>query len=352
MVSRLANKLKDKGEDVSIILFDTSNQVYRVNSDIRIADINVHTCNKIIRKLRQIRQVRNFIKTEKPDILFCYIVTTLPFGVLANLGLKRKCKIVGTERTNPRCMKQIHRIIVQMFLPFCDGFIFQTSGVKSWYPRRIQDEGAVIGNIAPTVDIRRDQTQVIKHGVCSAGRLHTDKDFETLIYAFKLVVDEFPDATLHIYGDGPLKDSLADLAKKIGIAKNIIFEGFTKNILDEMKKYEVFAFSSRAEGMPNSLIEAMASGLACVSSDCDYGPSDLITDGIDGYLVEVGNTEMMADRILHLIDNEELRKNMGKNAIKIQERFSEENIVGAYLDYAQKLVWGKENKYGSDKIWD
>ncbi|WP_256397943.1 glycosyltransferase [Treponema sp. Marseille-Q4132] len=337
MVSRLANAFVRHGIQVDLLLFNTENPSYTVNPSVQIIDIGKKSKFAIKRTLGNIKAIRSYMRAYRPDVMFCFIVTMIPFAVLGRIGSKTHCKIIGAERANPHALAKNRRFAVNRFLRFCDGFVFQTAGAQSCYPKYTQKRGIVIGNIAPRIEVQRTDSNVIKNAICSVGRLHPHKDYETLIKAFSIVLQYEPDATLHIYGQGISKQNLEKQAQELGVFKSIVFEGFSKTIDVELQKYEIFVFSSKAEGMPNALIEAMACGCACVSSDCDFGPRELIKDGENGFLVPVADSKTLADKLLYLLRNSSLRKKFSREAIKIQETYSEEKIVTLYLDYAREI---------------
>ncbi len=338
MVSRLANGMYKRGINVSIIIFEDRNRAYDINPEISVYIMDVKRRSRIMRTFSRIKQIHNYIKKEGIDVLFAFTISMVPFAILSSMGTK--CKIIGTERTNPKCLKRKYKICIPLFASFCKGYVFQTSGAMKCYPKKCQAKGVVIGNIAPCIE----EIEVFPKEpltICSAGRLHTDKDFETLIRAFKKVNDTIAKTKLDIYGDGPQKKELIDLAEKLNIAQNINFKGFTRQLSKELSKYSIFVFSSKAEGMPNTLMEAMAMGLSCVSTDCEFGPSELIDDGVNGYLVKVKDFDQMAMKIIYLLRNDEIRKSMGIRAKEISEKYSEDNIINAYIGYVTEVLKGE-----------
>ena len=336
MVSRLANAFVALGLQVDIVLLDGAMHIdYNLDRRVEIIDCGFPLLKgKIRRRIKTIFAIRDYIINNHPNVVFCYLFTTLPFFILANLGLDCSCKIVGSQRTNPKAIQACYRAVVYPFLFCCDGFVFQTTKVMNYYPGWLQEKSVVIGNIAPKMQ-KKERRQIIENAVCSAGRLHADKDYATLLRAFALVLHSVPNASLHIYGDGPLKEELQGIVAGLQISHQVVFEGFSKNLEDELTQYAIFAFSSKAEGLPNSLMEAMAAGLACVATDCDYGPSELIEDGVNGYLVPVGDENKMAEKLIYLLQHEAKRVELQTEAKKIIYRFSEANIINAYLDYAK-----------------
>ncbi len=342
MVSRLANAMAESGHETDIYLFDIKGICYEISEKVHIYAVGDDFQYR--QYWKRIQAVKQIIQKKEPSVLFVFMMPLIPYALMGRFLSGKKTKIIGAERRNPKLWKGMLRQAVSVSALLCDGIIFQTEGAKNYYAKLAGRKGTVIGNIAPEAVDSKWICEKTAASVCSAGRLHTDKDFGTLIKAFQYVVNSIPAATLHIYGEGPQKEELENLAEKLGIRDKIIFEGFADNILEEFGKYEVFAFSSRAEGMPNVLLEAMSQNLPCVSANCDFGPADLIIDGKNGYLTETGDARMMADRIIRLLTDRNLRETMGINAGKVRERYSQQRIVNRYLDYAKKVCgrWDRQ----------
>ena len=127
------------------------------------------------------------------------------------------------------------------------------------------------------------------------GRLTKQKDYETLIDAFKLIHDTHSNFELFIFGDGVEKNNLIECVKKNGLEEFVVFKGLDKNALNTVYEATCYVLSSQYEGMPNALMKAMAVGTPCVSTNCDYGPSDLISNGISGLLVPGGDVNEIAN---------------------------------------------------------
>lgn len=340
MVSRLANGMVKRGIDVDIILFDPSIIKYELDSKVSIIDARADG-KGIKRDLRRIIKIRKYINEKKPNILCCFIITSLRYAIAANIF--KKTKIVGAERGNPKVHVKKDKIWMKMTIPFCDGFIFQTKGAGQYCCDKVKCKSTVIGNIAPMIDKKVVMSDGIVKDVCTVGRLCKQKDFSTLFRSFVFVVEQIPDAKLHIYGEGDELRDLTILSKELGINNNIIFEGFSGDMLEEYQKYEIFVLSSKAEGMPNVLLEAMASGLACISSDCEFGPADIIEDGKNGMLVPVENSRALSKAILLLMQNRDLRTDIGRKAAKISDIYAEDNIVTKYINFFTCIMIGRSS---------
>ncbi len=156
--------------------------------------------------------------------------------------------------------------------------------------------------------------------VVAAGRYVPQKGFDRLIDAWRIVAERHPDWVLRIYGDG-MRTELQAQIDRLGITDSCRLEHTTDQIAAKFRESSLFVLSSRFEGFGMVLIEAMACGLPVVSFTCPCGPRDIVADGEDGFLVPDGNIELLAEKICHLIESDELRKQMGRRAYEQVARF-------------------------------
>jgi glycosyltransferase involved in cell wall biosynthesis len=168
--------------------------------------------------------------------------------------------------------------------------------------------------------------------ILAAGRFEPQKDYDVLLRSFAQVRQRIP-CRLIILGTGPLLDHCKQLSRELGIVQDVYFPGFEKNPFKYMRHCTVFALSSKQEGMPGVLIQALALGAPCVATDCPTGPNELIRDGWNGFLVPVGDYERMAERILTLIGNAELRANFSSNGPPSVDIFETQKALSTYFDF-------------------
>lgn len=173
--------------------------------------------------------------------------------------------------------------------------------------------------------------------VISVGRLAAPKNYASLIRAFKDVADKHTDWILEIYGDGPQEVELKSLITKLNLEKHVFLKGFSSNVKEVMINASIFALSSLFEGFGLVLVEAMACGLPIVSYACPCGPKDIITEGKDGFLVEVNDEMALANKINILIENEELRKQMSDAAKIKADQYNIENITSMWINLFKEL---------------
>lgn len=173
--------------------------------------------------------------------------------------------------------------------------------------------------------------------VISVGRLNMQKNYASLIRAFKQVVNKHSDWTLEIYGDGPLKMEHKRLVAQLSLQNNVFLKGFSSDVAKELSSSSIFVLSSIFEGFPLVLIEAMSCGLPVVSYTCPTGPKDMITEGKDGFLVPVNDENGLAEQICRLIEDDVLRVEMGRNALQKAEDYQIESISTQWMELFNEL---------------
>lgn len=174
--------------------------------------------------------------------------------------------------------------------------------------------------------------------IIAVGRLHAQKGFDLLIQSWQLIAARHPDWQLVVYGHGGDLQKLQQQLEKAGLTSSMTFAGATDNIYKEYQDSAFYVMSSRYEGWGLVLVEAMSCGLPCVSFDCPYGPSDIIRDGEDGFLVENGNIQQLAEKMELLINNKELREWLGVRARLNAARFTSDNIMPQWTKLFETIV--------------
>ena len=173
--------------------------------------------------------------------------------------------------------------------------------------------------------------------VIAVGRLVKQKGFDRLLAAWQRASAQFPNWRLAIIGGGTDEAELKNLAKTLGVQTSVDFVPPVKNLAAVYQHAQLYAMSSRAEGFPMVLLEAMAAGLAVVSFNCT-GPDVIIRNGLDGFLVKQNDTEMLATKLALLMQDEKLRLELGVNARQVVARFSLENYLEAYENLCKEAL--------------
>lgn len=194
----------------------------------------------------------------------------------------------------------------------------------------------VISNPITIVPQKREKQE---NCILAIGRLSKEKGFSYLINAWVIINQKHPQWKLNIYGEGELKETLIQQITLNNLQDSISILPPDKNIESIFAKSPIFVLSSIQEGFVLSLLEAMASGCACVSTNCKHGPSDMITNGENGFLVNVGDVPALADRIAQLIENESLRQYLSNNAqTSTQQNYSVEKIMEKWISLFNQLL--------------
>lgn len=181
------------------------------------------------------------------------------------------------------------------------------------------------------------------HKVIAAGRYAPQKGFDRLIDSWALVAQKHPSWTLHIYGDGYLREELQAQTDRLGLTDACLLEHTVDNIADKYSESSLFILSSRFEGFGMVITEAMGCGVPSVSFACPCGPRDIINDGVNGLLVEDGHVEQMAEKISYLIEHEEIRREMGKQAYRDAQKYKMENIARQWKELFESVTANKES---------
>ena len=173
--------------------------------------------------------------------------------------------------------------------------------------------------------------------IVTAGRLNAQKNYSSLVRSFKDVAMKHPSWRLKIYGSGEERAMLESLIYELGLKDKVKLGGFTNDIKAGISKASAAVYTSIYEGFPLSIIEAMECGLPVVSYSCPCGPKDIIDDGKDGFLVEVNDEKSLAEKICLLIEDEELRKNMGIEARKKAGKYHVDIITQKWMTLFKEL---------------
>lgn len=188
----------------------------------------------------------------------------------------------------------------------------------------------------PITIIQGQHTNGQSKQVIAVGRYTNQKGFDLLISAWKTVNKKHPDWMLNIYGGGN-RDAYQKQIDELGLTNVIKCSGPVSNIAEKYQESSIFVLSSRFEGLPLVLMEAMSVGLPPVAFTCPCGPRDIIHDGEDGILCENGNIEKLAEGICKLIENEQLRQEMGQEAAQNIQRYTIDNIMKQWDELFQEI---------------
>lgn len=335
VMAELANYFaENKDLRVHLILYGKKPELfYSVNNNIRLHVRKSSKADKsnILNFIEIFRYIRRTVRKISPDAILSFGTQWNNLVLLALSGLKYKVFI--SDRGSPERKYQFPQEHLKTFLyPLAAGIIAQTKIAEEMLRRRFpkQKIQTIDNPIRQIEGFRRKENFIL-----SVGRLINSKHHERLIKIFSQVAA--PEWKLVIVGGNALKQSnfkkLQKSIHKLGLDKRVMLEGEKTNVEDYYLRSKIFAFTSSVEGFPNVIGEALSSGLPVVSYDCIAGPSEMIKNGYNGYLISVFDDKAFTKHLQILIDQEDLRKQMSLNSKQINRRFSVESIGDNYLNF-------------------
>lgn len=254
--------------------------------------------------------------------------------------------MLSTKEANGELKHRLVHRTAKYVYPYADEIVAVSDGVGEDLLKMTNaspEQITTIYNPSVTEDLLEKRTEPVDHPwfdedeeipvILGVGELSEQKDFETLIRAFDRVVDN-QQARLVILGEGPRREKLETLIAELGLGDVVSMPGFVDNPYAYMAKTDVFVLSSRWEGCPNVLVEAMACGAPVVSTDCPSGPEEILKDGKHGLLLSVGDEEQMARCVINVLSREDTEKVNEYTEIiaeYAQNRFSVKKVSCEYL---------------------
>lgn len=357
VVANLANYLS-YGNQVTIVTLANYEVQYEFDSNIEIIPLDKKKKNsyqdvnkiykiitKIPRTIKRLRKMRKCIDKQNPDIIISFLPES-SFLVLYNMKRNMK-KVIVSVRNDPKIeySSGIYEFLMKKLYPRASGFVFQTKQAQDYFKNIINCESEIIPNPINSLFIKNSFEGIRRKEIVSVGRFTEQKNFLELIETFSLLSPEFNEYKLVIYGDGELRSRMEKLVKSLNLENRVVFPGVVDDLYNRIYESAVFVLPSIYEGMPNSLMEAMALGLPVISTDCPCGgPKMLIENNVSGKLVQVNNRVELKEAIEEILRNEDFAKILGKNASRISEKMNPQKINKQWENYIINVL-NREEKY-------
>lgn len=333
-VCSLANYLCNKYE-VTILTNILCESEYKINPKIKHICIDckkqLNFFNKCINKLsfRRTFKLKEILKEENADI----IISFLPEPSIRMLMIKSKIKRIVAIRNHPNSEFKFIKFIRNYFYKKADFIILQDSKYIKYFPKSFKEKMFIIPNyIIPSKNKPINKEKVIS----TASRLETQKNIKLLIKSFYEISSEYDDYILNIYGTGSKYKNLVKLIHKLKLDKKVFLKGNVSNIESLIKNSTLFILSSNYEGMPNALIEAMSLGVCCISTYSTEVISSIITNYENGIIVPIRNKNELSKSIKEVLENDNLRKKIENNAVKVNEKYNKDSIIKLWDDVIKK----------------
>lgn len=341
VMTMLANAWAGGGDEVTLITlasgkrdtFPLDPAVRRIALDV--AGESPHVLAAIGHNLVRVRALRRAIAASKAQAVISFIAESNVRVLVAVAGLR--VPVIISERTflNGHHMRGVWRVLRRWVYPRAAAIVAQTrrcaADLESMVGRPVEViANPVAAGPAPAAPAGPGSAAGAGRTLLAVGRLAPEKGFDLLIDAFAAVAPSHPEWNLVVLGEGPLRGDLARRIAGRGLAHRIALPGFDPRVRERMRRADLFVLSSRYEGFPNALLEAMSEGTACVSFDCDAGPRELIEHGRSGWLVPAGNVPALAAALDALMRDGELRARLGRDARRVGATYALPAILGQW----------------------
>lgn len=332
----VAEKFAQQGHDVTVFSLEKRPQFYFPSANVKVVKME-KSKNKAIGVFNDFLMLRKYVKGSDADVSISFLSRCNILLILSCLFNKRK--LIVCDRNNPRMEHSFLAFIISQILYLrANKIVVQTKKIESMYINALKRKLIVIENPLNFEKLDSElidfSSEDVTNRIISMGRLEPQKDFITLIDAFDIISSDYPDWVLDIYGHGNQEEMLLNHISTKQHGNKINLCGRTTTPFREMKKSKIFVLSSFYEGFPNVLCEAMYAQKICISSNCISGPSELIEDGVNGYLFDVQDTGKLAKLLDYSMSNYNklekvrLKAKLSTNKLDHNENFSHwENLV-------------------------
>jgi len=338
------NYMADQGHDVTLVTYEQGQHPYafELSNKVNYVDLNcryftLYKYSVLKRKIKQYAMKRRFKKAlneqileRRPDALVtttyegAYMKEIMSFRSIVRIIIESHTAFTHDMQGNTP-LERIEKYLYLQVLKQCHLLIALTKGDASCWQKYISHVVS-IPNPLPFYFEKLDQQFRKKGRIIAVGRYHPQKRFDRLIDAFALIAEKYPQWYVDIYGEGPDKKTLQDQIDHLSMHERVHLQLPTKDIVSEYLKSELFVFSSDYEGFGLVLLEAMACGVPPVSTDCPFGPSEVIDDGVTGLICKM-EVHDLADKIEWMITHEQERKEMGVKAHRTIARYKKEVVM-------------------------
>ena len=337
VTANIANYMVAKGNEITILTMTDIKETYKIDKRIRIVPLILQKERKniIYNYYLRYKKLGNYIQKSKQD---CYIVM-LPITIILMLLQRNKitAKVIVSERNDPSKYNIIEKFFMQILKGRADAWVFQTEEAARWY--QLKKDTYIIPNAINPIFLEKRIETAKEKTIVTVGRLTKQKNTALIIKAFVLLSQEFPDYQLFIYGEGELLSKCERLVADNGIADKVRFCGYVSDIENKIAKASLFVLGSNYEGIPNALIEAMALGVPCISTNCPVGgPRSVIKNNVNGMLVECGDIKGMYQAMKKVLSDNNFALMLSKNAISVRESLNPKVIYNKWELIIKKTV--------------
>ena len=331
VLSLLANELS-LTKDIVIITLSQDEPFYKLNDSITIKHLGVlnsgtNPLKAILSNLVLIYKITSLIKSLRIKSLICFMTTSNILGIISGKFLSN-INVTISERANPNFEDVGYwNFLRRKTYKLADRLVVQSEEISNYFKSIIDERKiSIISNPIEIIETNKLKKRKI---ILTVGRVDANKNQEQIIRSFSKVKQE--EWKLIICGDGTLLSKLKELVISLNMNDAVEFKGIVKNIERQYERASIFAFSSLSEGFPNVLLEAMSYECACISTDCPTGPSMLIKNNVNGFLIPLADEISYTNHLQKLIDEEKTRNIFVSNAKSSLEHYSLNKVAEQWI---------------------
>jgi len=335
VITIIANHWAANDQQVTLItLVPTKTHHYALHAQVKRTELDLlgnsrNTVTAVWNNAQRLKWLRNAIRASTPDVVISFIDTTNVLTLLACVGLR--IPVIVSERSHP----DYHPIgsawtrLRSLVYRHADGIVVQSHGLRDWARGFVKDDAVhIIPNpVKPVLNGYPSHRQGSGRTIVAMGRLASEKRFDLLLRAFCQCAKAHADWSLILIGEGEERRSLETLTRELGLEDRVKFPGLVPDPTSILHGADVFVLSSSYEGFPNALLEAMACGLAVISTDCGSGPREIIRNGVNGLLVAPNDGDALAEAMDRLMKDSRQRERLGARATEVLERFGVQKVM-------------------------
>lgn len=338
----LAEYFHEKKYDVILVTQYQKENEYSISSEIRRVysepDESMLRGGRFHNFCVRFRMLRKIWNAYRPDVILSFLGKNNLMAVATAAYLPSKVAVSVRGEPTMEYEGKLMQLIVKFVFRFADGVVLQTERARAFFPKSVRKKSVILSNPLNPQFVNRKISAERDDLIVTAGRLDENKNHAMLIHAFAKIAEEYPTVKLVIYGEGVLRAELMELVEEKGLRDRISLPGSVNDVADHISRARIFTLTSNTEGMPNSVMEAMALGIPVIATDCPCGgPAALIENGVNGLLVPVGDAFALADAFRRIFEDRDFELKLRENACKITEKLAPDRVHQEWEEYLNEL---------------
>lgn len=346
VVTNLSDAFIKQGHEVVIATEWQGKNEYKLNPSVKRLIVGPtkedEGKSRVSIAILRVTKLRKCIEEEMPDVVIAFARKANYRALMANRF--SKVPTIIAIRIDPVGVydRPLDKISIPLLYPRANGCVFQTVSQKDFFPKYIQDRSTIIMNPINDKYIGIHRADVPDKVMVNSSRIVDFKNQELLVRAFLIFHRTHQEYSLKLFGgdsgDGTWQ-TLEQIIYENNASSYIHLCGESDELEIEIPKNEIYVLSSNEEGMPNALLEAMAMGMPAIATNCaGGGVKAVMEDGVNGLIVPVRDIDAMSNAMCKLVEDKEFANRLGKEATKIGDKLTCENVANEWLEYIEKVI--------------